>query len=57
MKTKNPKPSQKQLLSKTILFFETSENNEEDLLRKAFFAKVPRNNYGRPILEVPPMRS
>ena len=38
-------------------FFETSGSNSEDLLLNANFANVPRNNYGRPVLAVPPIRA
>ena len=40
-----------------ISFFESSGSNSEELLLNANFANVPRNNYGRPMLAVPPVRA
>ena len=40
-----------------ISFFESSGSNSEELLLNANFANVPRNNYGRPVLAVPPIRA
>ena len=40
-----------------ISFFESSGSNSEDLLLNANFANVPRNNYGRLMLAVLPVRA
>ena len=40
-----------------ILFFESSASDSGYLLLNANFARVPRNNYGRPVLTVPPMQA
>ena len=40
-----------------ISFFESSGSNSEELLLNANFANVPRKNYGRPVLAVPPVRA
>ena len=40
-----------------ISFFESSGSNSEELLLNANFANVPRSNYGRPVLAVPPVRA
>ena len=40
-----------------ISFFESSGSNSEDLLLNANFANIPRNNYGRPVLAVPPVQA
>ena len=40
-----------------ISFFDSSGSNSEELLLNANFANVPRNNYGRPLLAVPPVRA
>ena len=39
-----------------ISFFESRGSNSEELLLNANFANVPKNNYGRPVLAVPPTR-
>ena len=40
-----------------ISFFESSGSKSEELLLNSNFANVPRNNYGRPVLAVPPVRA
>ena len=40
-----------------ISFFESSGSDSEGMLLNANFANVPRNNYGRPLLAVPPVRA
>ena len=40
-----------------ISFFESSGSNSEELLLNANFANVPKNNYCRPVLAVPPIRA
>ena len=40
-----------------ISFFESSGSNSEELLLNANFANIPRNNYGRPVLAVLPVRA
>ena len=40
-----------------ISFFESSGSNSEELLLNAHLANVPRNNHGRPVLAVPPVRT
>ena len=40
-----------------ISFFESSGSNSEELLLNANFANVPRNNFGKPVLAVPPVRA
>ena len=40
-----------------ISFFESNGSNSEELLLNANFANVPKNNYGRPVLAVPPVRA
>ena len=40
-----------------ISFFESSGSNGDELLLNAIFANVLKNNYGRPVLAVPPVRA
>ena len=40
-----------------ISFFKSSGSNSEELRLNANFTDVPRNNYGRPVLAVPPVRA
>ena len=40
-----------------ISYFESNGSSGEELLMNANFANVQRNNYGRPVLAVPPLRA